>query len=175
VLDARSSQITLVTSALRDGEQNTNPLNRIVLTKPPTPQRNIGTNLEDKLLVLGIDLNDLNGKPVDHVAPGKKYHMRTYFKVLAPLQSEWQMFIHIDGNHRRHNGDHTVCDGKYPMTLWLKDDIVVDDHEFQLEPNFSPAPYTIYFGLFVGDTRLKVKSGPSDNENRVNGGVLRVQ
>jgi hypothetical protein len=33
----------------------------------------------------------------------------------------------------------------------------------------------LFFGLFVGESRLKVKSGPSDGENRVNGGALRVQ
>lgn len=175
VLDARSSQIVLVTSALRDGEKNESPLNRYLLSSPPTPQRKLDTNLEDKLMVLGYDITDAAGRLADHIGPGKKYHMKTYFKVLAPVTTEWEMFIHIDGFHRRHNGDHKVCEGKYPMSLWLKDDIVVDDYEFTLEPNFSPGNYTNYFGLFVGESRMKVKSGPADNENRVNGGFLRVQ
>jgi len=175
VLDARSSQIILVASSVHDAEKNENPLNRIVLADAPAPQKKLDVNLEDKLQVLGYDIADERGRLVDHVAPGKKYHMRTYFKVLAPVQSEWEMFIHIDGFHKRHNGDHKVCEGKYPMSLWLKDDVVMDDHEFTLEPNFSPGPYTLYFGLFLGDTRLKVKSGPADGENRVNGGALRVQ
>ena len=72
--------------------------------------------------MLGYDITDTTGKLVDHVAPGKKYHMRTYFKVLSGVQSEWEMFIHIDGFHRRHNGDHKVCEGKYPMSLWLQGD-----------------------------------------------------
>jgi hypothetical protein len=175
VLDARSSQIVLVASSLREGEKNQNPLARIVLASPPKPQRKLDAVFEDKLQVLGFDITDASGKLVETVAPGKKYHMRTYFKVLAPMQSEWDMFIHIDGFHRRHNGDHKVCEGKYPMALWLKDDLIMDDHEFTLEPNFSPGPYTMWFGLFVGETRLKLKSGPSDNDNRVNGGTLRVQ
>jgi 4-amino-4-deoxy-L-arabinose transferase-like glycosyltransferase len=177
VLDARSSQIILVASSLHEdsGEKNDNPLNRIVLTAPPKPQRKLDVNLEDKLQVLGYDITNEKGQLVDHVSPGKKYHMKTYFKVLAPITTEWEMFIHIDGFHRRHNGDHKMCEGKYPMSLWLKDDIVMDDYEFTLEPNFSPGPYTNFFGLFVGDTRLKVKSGPADSDNRVNGGVLRVQ
>ncbi|CAN5907264.1 hypothetical protein BH11MYX4_BH11MYX4_40830 [soil metagenome] len=175
VLDARSSQIILVASALRGDEKNENPLNRIVFSELPQVQRKLEANLEDKLEVLGYDIADTTGKLVDHVAPGKKYHMRTYFKVLAPVASEWEMFIHIDGFHRRHNGDHKMAEGKYPMSLWLKDDIVMDDHEFTLEPNFSPGPYTLFFGLFVGESRLKVKSGPTDGENRVNGGALRVQ
>ena len=175
VLDARSSQIILVSSSLRDGEKNENPLDRIVFGSPPPMQKVVDANLEDKLEVLGYDLVDTNGKLVDHVAPGKKYHMRTYFKVIGPVASEWEMFIHIDGFHRRHNGDHKMAEGKYPMSLWMIGDIVMDDHEFSLEPNFSPGPYTLYFGLFVGETRLKVKSGPSDGENRVNGGALKVQ
>ncbi|MBX3259998.1 MAG: glycosyltransferase family 39 protein [Labilithrix sp.] len=175
VLDARSSQIVLVASSLRDSEKNQNPLSRIVLTAPPTPQRKLEVVLDDRLQVLGYDIADSAGRLVDRVAPGKKYHMRTYFKVLAPLQSEWDMFIHVDGFRRRHNGDHKICENKYPMSLWLKDDIIMDDHEFSLEPNFSPGAYNLWFGLFVGETRMKVVSGTSDGDNRVNGGALRVQ
>ena len=65
--------------------------------------------------------------------------------------------------------------GKYPFSLWLKDDVMVDVHEFTLEPNFSPGNYTVYFGLFLGESRMKVKSGPSDGDNRIIAGPLRVQ
>ncbi len=175
VIDARSSQIVLVSSRLDPNEKNQNPLGRIVLTSVPKPQHKLDAIFEDKLEVLGYDIADATGRLVDYVKPGTKYHMRTYFKVLTPMTSEWDMFIHVDGFHRRHNGDHKVCEGKYPMSLWLKDDIVMDDHEFSLEPNFSPGPYNLWFGLFVGESRLKLKNGPSDGENRVNGGTLRVQ
>jgi hypothetical protein len=175
VIDARSSQIVLVASSLAEDEKNQNPLSRIVLSTPPKPQRKIEANFDDKIQLLGLDITDANGRLVETVVTGKPYHLKTYFKVLAPMPSEWTMFIHIDGFHRRHNGDHKVCQGKYPMTLWLKDDFIVDDHEFSLDANFSPGPYTIYFGFFVGEQRLKVKSGPSDNADRINGGVLRVQ
>ena len=174
VLDARSSQIILVASSLEGDEKNQNPLGRIVLPALPKVQRRLDANLEDKLEVVGYDLIDQNGRNVETLGPGKKYHLKTYFKVLQNMQQEWQMFIHIDGQHRRHNGDHAVCEGKYPMMYWLKDDIIMDDHEFSLEPNFSPGPYTLYFGFFIGDSRLKTKTG-GDSENRVNGGTLRVQ
>ena len=131
--------------------------------------------MEDKLQVLGYDVTDESGHWVTGVVPGRAYRMRTYYRVLAPVTTEWEAFIHIDGYHRRHNGDHKPMDGKYPFSLWLPGDLLVDDYEFKLEPNFSPGNYTVYFGLFVGDTRLKVKSGPSDGENRINGGPLHVQ
>jgi 4-amino-4-deoxy-L-arabinose transferase-like glycosyltransferase len=175
VLDARSSQILLVASRLEPSEKNESPLEKIILSAPPTPQHRLDVNMEDKLEVLGYDVTDENGRGVNAVAPGRPYRMRTYYKVLAPVTTEWEAFIHIDGYHRRHNGDHKPLDGKYPFSLWLPGDLIVDDYEFKLEPNFSPGNYTVYFGLFVGDTRLKVKSGPSDGDNRINGGSLRVQ
>ena len=175
IVDARSSQILLAASSIGEADKNENPLSSMVLTAPPHFWRKIDANMEDKLEVLGIDLDDDSGRLVDAVSPGKTYHLKTYYRVLGPVGTEWEAFIHIDGYHRRHNGDHKPLNGKYPMSLWLPGDLIVDDHEFKLEPNFSPGTYTIFFGLFAGDTRLKVKSGPNDGDNRINGGALRVQ
>jgi hypothetical protein len=179
VLDARSSQIVLVASSLESpcgpAEKNQSPFDKIILNEPPKPQRPLNVNMDGKLLVLGVDITDANGRLVDSIAPGRKFHFRVYYKVLAPVGAEWEAFIHIDGYHRRHNGDHKVMNGKYPFALWNKDDLLVDDHEMTLEPNFSPGMYTIYFGLFLGETRLRVLSGPNDGENRIVGGQIRVQ
>jgi 4-amino-4-deoxy-L-arabinose transferase-like glycosyltransferase len=174
VLDARSSQIVLASSSL-EGAKNENPLNKIVLSEAPQSQHKLDVNMEDKLEVLGYDIVDDSGHFVDSIAPGRKYRMRTYFHVLAPITTEWEVFVHIDGFGRRHGADHKAMDSKYPFSLWLTDDLLVDDAEIALEPNFSPGPYTLYFGLYVGETRLKVKSGPNDGDNRINGGTIRVQ
>lgn len=175
ILDARSSQILLAASTISSEEKNYNPLSEIILSSPPHPQRKIEANMDDKLEVIGFDLLDERERMVDAVNPGRSYHFRTYYRVLAPVTTEWEAFIHIDGYRRRHNGDHKPMNGKYPMSFWLPGDILVDDSEFKLEPNFTPGTYTIYFGLYVGDTRLKVLSGPNDGDNRINGGPLRVQ
>ncbi len=175
ILDARSSQILLAASSLDEGEKNQTPLGSMVLSAPPNPQHRLGANMDDKLEVIGFDLADDRGRLVEAISPGRSYHMKTYYRVLAPVTSEWEAFIHIDGYHRRHNGDHKPMNSKYPMSLWLPGDLLMDDHEFKLEPNFTPGSYTIYFGLFVGDTRMKVKSGPNDGDNRIDGGPLRVQ
>jgi hypothetical protein len=175
VIDGRSSSILLVASRIEGAETTSNPFDRLVLTAEPRPHRPLDVNLEDKLQILGIDVTNADGRRVDAVSPGKRYHLKTYLRVLAPIASEWKFFIHIDGFKRRHNGDHDTLNGKYPMALWLKDDVVVDDHEFGLEPNFTPGAYTIFLGLFIGDSRMRVKSGPSDGDNRVNAGTLVVQ
>lgn len=175
VLDARSSQIILASSSLEPGQANANPLDKIILPTDPHPQHPLQVNMDDKLEVLGYDMTDERGRPVDGITPGRKYHMTTYYRVLAPITTEWEAFIHIDGYHRRHNGDHKLVEGKYPLSLWLPGDRIEDVYEFSLEPNFTPGAYTLFFGLFVGETRLKVTSGPNDNDNRINGGPIRVQ
>jgi hypothetical protein len=178
VLDARSSQILLVSSAPGAADENDNPLGGIVLASAPRPQRRLDVSLDDKLEVVGIDLTDDRGRLVEAVSPGRAYHLKTTYRVLARVATEWRPFVHVDGSGRRHNGDHTVLGGKYPMGLWLPGDVVVDDTELKLEPNFTPGTYTIWFGLAVGDgcnDRLRVKTGASDGCNRINGGPLRVQ
>jgi 4-amino-4-deoxy-L-arabinose transferase-like glycosyltransferase len=174
VLDARSSQILLVSNQLLPGENNQNPYESFVLDREPPIGNRVEANLQDQLLSLGWDVTDGSGTRVDSVVPGRKYRFRLYYKVLAATPGEWETFIHIDGFHRRFNGDHKTLGGKYPFNLWQVGDYIVDDYEFSLEPNFTAGTYNIYYGLFVGETRLKVKTGRHD-ENRIEGGVLRVQ
>ncbi|HEX3343104.1 MAG TPA: hypothetical protein VHS09_00975, partial [Polyangiaceae bacterium] len=179
VLDARSSQILLASSSLGADGRNENPLADVVLGSAPRPQRPLDVNLDDQLQVLGIDTFDEHRRLVDALSPGRTYHLVTYYRVTGHVTTEWQAFLHIDGNGRRHNdGDHKPVNGKYPMARWLPGDVIADDHELKLEPNFGAGTYTIWFGLAVGDKcteRLRVKSGASDGCNRIQGGLLRVQ
>jgi 4-amino-4-deoxy-L-arabinose transferase-like glycosyltransferase len=174
VLDARSSQNMLVSNVLRAGERNESPFQSFVLDNEPTVGHRVEVNLQDQLLGLGWDVTDGAGKPVDYVVPARKYRFRLYYKVLAAISGEWETFLHIDGFHRRFNGDHKTLNGKYSLSLWQPGDFIVDDFEFSLEPNFTAGTYNVYYGLYTGDTRLKVKTGRHD-DNRIEGGNIRVQ
>ena len=173
VLDGRSSQILLVSNKL-EGRPNESWLAPILLDGPAKPARPLDAMFEDQLEVIGWEVTDEEGRPQADVVPQTKYHLRTYYRVLKPIPGSWKAFLHIDGYQRRYNGDHAVVEGRYPMTLWQPGDVVVDDHEFQLEPNFTPGDYTVYFGFFTGETRFKVTRG-SHHENRVIAGPLRVR
>jgi hypothetical protein len=173
VLDGHSSQILLVSSEL-GGHANENSLGKVVTDDPVAPSHTIDATFEDQLTVFGWDVTDGSGKLVDSVVPATTYHLRTYYHVLRPITGTWKAFVHIDGFQRRYNGDHTVVDGRYPMNLWQEGDLVIDDCEFQLEPNFTPGGYNLYFGFFSGETRYKVTRGPNQ-DNRVIGGVLPVR
>jgi hypothetical protein len=173
VLDGRSSQILLVSNEL-GGHPNESWLDPMFLREPPTPAHVVSAEFDGQLEALGWDILDKDGKKLASVVPQTNYRIRFYYRVLRPITGSWKAFIHIDGFQRRFNGDHAVLDGKYPMSLWQVGDMIVDDYDFQLEPNFTPGSYTVYYGFFSGDTRFKVTRGPNQ-DNRINGGALRVR
>lgn len=174
VLDARSGQILLVSNKLLTNEGSQNPYGNVVFDKEPTIGHRVEANLQDMLLSLGWDIVDTSGERVPYIVPARKYRFRLYYKVLAPLKAEWETFVHIEGQNRRFNADHKTVQGKYPLSLWQPGDYIVDEHEFSLEPNFTPGAYAVRYGLFTGDNRLKVQTGEHE-DNRVMGGTINVQ
>jgi len=173
VLDGRSSQI-LLGSNLAGGAPNQSPLAAFVLDDAPTPARVVDASFRNELTVLGWEVTDMGGRVVDSVVPQTQYRIRFFYRVEQPISGTWKAFLHIDGSGRRYNGDHAVLDGRYPTNLWNPGDHIVDDLVFQLEPNFLPGDYLVYFGFFSGDTRYAVVRGNAQ-DNRVVGGALRVR
>ena len=173
VLDGRSSQILLASNMLGD-RPNESWLARLVLDDPPSPTLPVDAMFEDQLALIGWEVTDTDGRVVSSVVPATRYHLRFYLRAARPVTGTWKAFVHIDGFQRRFNGDHAVLDGKYAMSLWRPGDVVVDDLEFQLEPNFTPGDYTVYFGFFAGDSRFRVTRG-EHQDNRVIVGAIHVR
>ncbi|MET0595928.1 MAG: hypothetical protein ABW133_24725, partial [Polyangiaceae bacterium] len=174
VLDARSGQILLVSNKLLSNEGSQNPYGKFVFDKEPPIGHRVEANLQDQLLSLGWDITDTSGNNVSYIVPAKKYRFRLYYKVLVPIKTEWETFVHIEGNNRRFNADHKTLAGKYMLNLWQPGDYIVDEHEFSLEPNFTPGEYGVLYGMFSGDNRLKVTTGEHD-DNRIKAGSITVQ
>ena len=178
VLDAQSSRILLAASRLADGDQseeNRNPLAPFVLGAPPTPDHPLDADLGDEVEVKGFDLVDANGAREEAMVPGRPSRLRIYFHARKRPTTAWQVFVHVDGHGRRETSDHPPLGGRYPATSWLPGDWLVDEHDVVLSGSFTPGTYHLYFGLFVGDNRLKATRGEKDGDGRVDGGELRVR
>jgi hypothetical protein len=173
VLDARSSEILLVSNELGD-RHNDNPLEQAVLSTEPHPSHPLDANLGDKLDVLGWDTLDLDGQPMSEIEPGHRYTFVIYYRVVQAITGTWDTFIHIDGFQRRFNGDHPTLEGKYPFNLWRVGDFIADRYDFELEPNFGGGRYQVYFGLYNGNRRLEVRRGKA-SENRLEAGNVSVR
>jgi hypothetical protein len=173
VLDARSGSILLASNEL-GGASSQNWLDLHVRSDAPFVQHPVAATFEDELQALGWDVCDEKGKLVDAVVPQRTYRMRFYYRVLARMTLNYKAFLHVDGYQRRHNGDHDVLRGLYPLNLWQPDDVVVDEVSLELEPNFTPGSYGVYYGFYQGSTRYRVSEG-SQQDGRVIGGNLVVR
>jgi len=174
VVDARSPGILLVSDRLDPATANQNPLDGVVLEGTPRPRWMLDADLGGQVQVLGWEVADRRGRIVEAVVPGRAAVFRIYWRVIEPIDGEWDTFIHVDGQGRRFNGDHATLRERYPMRYWRPGDVILDAHPFTLEPNFAPGEYDVYLGLFQGGRRLPVRRGRHDDD-RVIAGKLRVR
>jgi hypothetical protein len=177
IIDGRASQIMLASNLTQNGYSE-NPLNRMILDGIPTattncedpaspicnPTRALDCDVDGKLACVGWDLMETNGKATGAVSSGQRVKLRLIYRVTARISGGWQIFIHVEQPGTataRKTWDHVPLQGKYPMDNWLPGDVIVDDSEFNLEPNMpSGRPITILTGFFSGNTRLPLVRGP---------------
>ncbi len=180
VLDAKSQWFLLVSNKLGSGETDHNPLRKLVRNKAPA---NVGRRInavfknpssgssDGDLVLLGVDMPRV-------IYKGHKFVVRLYFKVNHDLNGDWKVFIHFDGPGLRFFGDHKPLEGKYPTRYWTSGTFIVDPHEVpSSETSRLATPsgiYHVWMGLYRGDTRMTVLSGPKDDHNRVKLGTVRV-
>ncbi len=172
VADARSARWLLIAAKPIDARANQSFIASKVLKDAPEAQHTVGANYEDRIELVGYDLA-LPGR--DSVGAGQRFEVTWYWRVLGKVPTGYQVFVHIDGQGLRLNGDHVPVGGQYPTKLWEKGDVIVDTQELVVPANYHIGDYVMYVGLFSGSKRLEVKLGPNDGENRVNAGTLRVR
>ena len=111
----------------------------------------------------------------EEVDRGKPFPFTMFYRVDKPVGGAYRVFIHFDGPGSRFNGDHTPLEGRFPANYWVPGYYILDEFMVQPDTMQQPSgPYTIYTGFWQSD-RLKVTSGPSDNDNRVRAGTMRVK
>lgn len=171
VVDDSNVQFLLLTSELKPGETDLNPLRRLVTTTPPTPQIPLQITFEDKVELIGADL------PTE-ISRGQDFLIRLYFKVKAPLGGQYKIFMHFDGMGQRFNGDHMPLDGKFTTTYWAPGTYVTDEHKVTTSRmNQAAGYYQVFMGFWPGGDgpRLRVTAGPHEADQRVRIGVIRVK
>lgn len=172
VADARSARVVLATNQPLEGVEDQNFIAQFVTDQEPTPQFPVNATLDNKIVLLGYDIE----LPHDgYVGSGEDFAITWYWKCIAPSPGSWKMFVHIDGNGNRVHGDHEPVEDRYPVRLWDEGDIVIDRQELTVPGNYRPGNYSIFIGLYAGDTRMTISDGPSASENRVSAGTMVVR
>jgi hypothetical protein len=172
IADGRSARVVLAVNRPVEGIEDQNFIAAFVIDEEPTPEFPVHANLGDKVELIGYDLE----LPHEgYVGSGEDFTITWYWKALAAAPGSWKMFVHVDGNGNRVHGDHEPVDDRYPVRLWDEGDIVVDRQVLTVPGNYRPGRYTIFTGLFAGESRMEVVSGPEASENRVQAGTLVIR
>ena len=138
-----------------------------ILSSAPLPQFVVNADLDGKVTYLGMDVSP---NPVE---AGKDVRVTHYWKVNVAPGEGWKVFTHISGTNNQGfaNVDHVPVSGKYPASRWKAGDIVRDQHTFRPPAAWTYDHLEIYTGLYKGQERMAIKSGPK-NDNRVFAGSV---
>ncbi len=182
VLDARSSKLLLVSNRLEEGERDRNFIAEAIVDDPSEIDHEVRFEhdgdrrhpvFDGKLELVGYSL-DRDGK-VPEYGWGDVAELSTYFRVLEPLSTDQEIFLHVDYPGSRIHGDHEPVSGDYPTSDWVPGDIVKDVHRLEIEPYSSTGTYTMYFGFYRSGRRMQVDPDSAhDGENRVPMGEIEV-
>jgi hypothetical protein len=187
VLAGRGGATLLAASALAANERSESPLDAIVLDTPPSALRPLGAVLDETLDALGWELVDDQGRRIDAVPRGsRRAHVRIVVRVRAGSGAGARAsaklgghctFLHVDHSPARFSAEHKET--AYPMALWQDGDVVIDDFEVKLGPQFRAGSYRMFWGVGVlpceGDRRMHVTSGATDGHDRIPAGILEVR
>jgi hypothetical protein len=130
-----------------------------ILSKAPSMDLPVNADVGGKLIYLGCDINKTQ------VSPGESFTVIHYWEVLDPPGPDWKLFTHL--GPRTINVDRTPIKGKYPVADWKAGEIIRDEQSVTVPARWSAPFMIIYVGLYHGTTRMEVRSGDQDGENRV--------
>jgi len=161
-----------------------------LLSSEPDP----GTNAADAgpvISALPADLTatdiDFGGKihwlgwhvQSDHIHESEAAQVTYYFRCDAPLDGDWQLFIHGDGpqgqSYRIH-ADHYPAEGLFSTTDCKPGMIFSDTFELPVPVGFPYDYVDLWTGWYRGNQRLTVVPSPrSDEDNRARGPRIVIQ
>jgi hypothetical protein len=127
-------------------------------------------NYENKIHLVGYKAD-----PPVNAGPGTDVKVTLYWRVDEKLQDGWNLFTHIldSNNERILNIDNVGPLREFKDThqalwpsAWQKGKVYVDEQTFRV-PDEAKTPEILFTtGIWKGDARLKIVSGPGDPENR---------
>jgi hypothetical protein len=148
----------------------------VVSRSTTSPRRPLDVVLGGAVRLRGADLPDIA------LSRGARIPIALHFAVDAGVDSDWQVFVHIDAQGSstpfRIHADHWPAAGRYRTGLWQPGEFIVDRFE-QTVPRAAPGGvYDVWVGLYRGETRLPVTGGDralSDGEHRIKVGQVVIE
>ncbi len=112
------------------------------LDEAPTPQIPIDAVLDDKIRLIGVDLDKTE------VKPGQTFEVTWYWESLKAAPGGWKVFVHLEAPGKRSTHDHHPVGELYPIAKWREGEIIKDVQRIQVPGDFPKGTATVYAGIF---------------------------
>ena len=139
-----------------------------ILTEKPAPQHVVNANIEDQIRLLGYDIDKTR------VKVGETFTITYYLEALGQPMDDNNLFVHFQGRKGQRNAwmnlDHHPVEGLLPLRKMVRGQLIKDVQRVKVKADFPSGPARIYWGLFRGNYRLKVKNEADvkvDREGRI--------
>lgn len=149
-------------------------LAQYVLDEVPSDVKNrTFIDFEGKVQIVGYDVD-----PPGPVGPGQKVKLTLYWKCSSELGPDWSLFTHITvaGGARVPGNFDDVgplrtrasqsSDQALSPSAWQPGKVYVDVQELEIPRDIAVSEVSILTGVWRGNERLDVISGPSDGQRR---------
>lgn len=140
-----------------------------ILDAVPGDAKKVDINFENKVHIVGY-------KVEPELAPaGTPVKVTYYWRCDDPIEEGWQLFTHVqhegyekpenldaNGPLRELKGNHQVLG----PDRWERGKIYADEQSFTMPADLRGPDTLVYVGIWKGDARLRILSGPNDGDNR---------
>jgi 4-amino-4-deoxy-L-arabinose transferase-like glycosyltransferase len=114
------------------------------LWEPPEGIRPVGARLGERVELLGYDLER------EEVRAGETLHLTLVWRCLREMDTSYTVFTHLldEGEQMRGQQDNPPLAGRYPTTLWVTGEVVVDRYDIEVQVDAPPGKYAIEVGMY---------------------------
>jgi hypothetical protein len=152
-------------------------LKPFVLTAAPDIPHKLDINYENKVHLIGYKAEPEIGKP------GSDVKLTFYWRCDDLVEEGWQLFTHVEpeGADKPENLDGVGPLREFKGTKqvlgperWERGKFYVDEQTYHIADGSPASEIKFYTGVWKGDARLRVISGPNDGQNRGLGVTLKT-
>ena len=140
----------------------------VLQAAPADLPHKLDVNFENKVRLIGYKFEPETAHPGDDVK------LTYYWRCDDTLDDGWLLFTHVrdegngklgnldfDGPIRAEKNGHQVLGPEH----WEKGKVYVDEQNYKIPADVAGTDVTILVGVWKGDARLRIVSGPNDGDN----------
>ncbi|MGD0676907.1 MAG: carbohydrate-binding family 9-like protein [Polyangiaceae bacterium] len=141
----------------------------ILSSAPADIPHKLDVNFENKVHLIGYKFDP------EHAHPGDDVKLTYYWRCDDTLEDGWMLFTHTkdEGSGKLGNLDFAgpireqKSNGRQVLgpDRWEKGKVYVDEQTYKIPGDVSGAEVSVMVGVWKGDARLRIISGPNDGDN----------